>query len=282
MELDLYYYFYVVCKCKSFSLAAKKLYVTQPAMSYAIKKLEGKLNKELILKKTKKFILTTHGEELYFSIKNNIENIEKIERDFYLKEAQEVVIKIGIPTQFAKVILLSKINEFTKQHKNIRFSIFSGPSKYLMQLLKNDEIELLIDCDPLDLSEIPDLNKEIVSEQKYIIIANKKFPKNFLSMEELLKNDVVVLGENSNCVNRIRDFFFENSYEFKPKHYFTTTDLIEDYVSISNSVGIVLEQETTQANIKKIDTNIELPTYTVYKVWKNTANNVVKAFLNNL
>lgn len=282
MELDLYYYFYMVCKHKSFSLAAKKLFVTQPAVSYAIKKLESKLNKTLFLKQTKKFVLTEDGEELYFSIKKNIENIENIEKDLFFNNNKDITIKIGIPTQFARAILLDKIKSYSQNNKNIKFSVFSGNSAYLLQLLKNNGIDILIDCDPLDLSEFENINKEVISTQRYAIVANEKYNKNFLSLEELLKKDVVVPGERSNIVSRLKDYFIDQGYEFKPKYYFGATDLVEDFVTLTNNIGIMLECEIKNKNLKQISTDIELPTYTVHKIWKNSINDDAKNFLDYL
>ena len=65
METNGYYYFYELCKNGGFSAAAKALYVTQPAVSYAISKLEQQLGVKLIEKGAKKLILTEYGEDLY-------------------------------------------------------------------------------------------------------------------------------------------------------------------------------------------------------------------------
>ena len=103
-----------------------------------------------------------------------------------------------------------------------------------------------------------------------------------MSIEELLRCDVVVPGENSNCVKQIKHFFNQNGYEFSPKYYFTTTDLIEKFVTMSNCVGIVLEKEISRADVKLVATDLELPSYTVYKIWKDNAGDMVKAFLSLL
>lgn len=282
MELDLYYYFYMVCKFKSFSRAAKKLFVTQPAVSYAIKKLEIKSGKILFLKQTKKIVLTEEGEELYFSIKKNIENLENVENKLCFNTHEDVMIRIGIPTQFAKAILLEKIKDYNNTYKNIKFSVFCGNSNYLVQLLKNDDIDVLIDCDPLDLSGLENINKEIISIQKYTVVANEKYKYDFLSLEELLKKDMVVPGELSNCVSRIKRYFIDQGYEFKPRYYFSTTDLVEDFVEMTDNLGIMLECEIKNKKLKQISTDVELPTYTVYKIWKNNLNPKVQNFISFL
>lgn len=53
-DLNLYKVFYVVAKSKSFSDAAKKLYISQPAISYSIKTLEKTVGIFIILQKHQK------------------------------------------------------------------------------------------------------------------------------------------------------------------------------------------------------------------------------------
>ena len=75
-------YIYTVYKLKSVSVAAEKLYISQPALSRAIKKAESELGSPIFNRKTLPFSLTAEG-------KVYIENIEKI-----LKIEQEAVEKI--------------------------------------------------------------------------------------------------------------------------------------------------------------------------------------------
>ena len=48
IDLNAYRIFYVVAKYESFTKAAEELYVSQPAISYSIKKLEEELNTKLL------------------------------------------------------------------------------------------------------------------------------------------------------------------------------------------------------------------------------------------
>lgn len=61
---DLYKTFYEVAKCRSFSKAAEKLYVTQPSISYSIKQLESNLDTKLFYRIPSGVKLTSEGKEL--------------------------------------------------------------------------------------------------------------------------------------------------------------------------------------------------------------------------
>ena len=68
INLNLYKTFYEVAKSGSISAASKHLYVSQPATSRAIKKLEEQLNITLFYRNLNGMELTHKGKELLFYI----------------------------------------------------------------------------------------------------------------------------------------------------------------------------------------------------------------------
>ena len=75
INLNLYKIFYEVALSESISNAAKKLYITQSAVSKAIKKLEEELNTELFYRNSKGVKLTEKGEELIFYVEEAFNNL---------------------------------------------------------------------------------------------------------------------------------------------------------------------------------------------------------------
>ena len=63
-NLNLYRIFYEAAKCRSLSSAAKKLYISQPAVSKAIARLEENMNTVLFLRSSRGVVLTPEGELL--------------------------------------------------------------------------------------------------------------------------------------------------------------------------------------------------------------------------
>jgi LysR family transcriptional regulator, transcriptional activator of the cysJI operon len=65
MELNQLRVFYHVAKFKSFSLAAEALFVTRPAVSISVKRLEDHYGLRLFERAGKKIVLTNAGEILF-------------------------------------------------------------------------------------------------------------------------------------------------------------------------------------------------------------------------
>ena len=64
MELLHLKYFTYVAEYLNYTVAAQKLYISQPALSMTIKKLENELNTQLFIKKGRSIQLTDSGQLL--------------------------------------------------------------------------------------------------------------------------------------------------------------------------------------------------------------------------
>jgi len=82
VKLDLYNIFCEVAKQQSFSRAAKRLYMTQPAISQAIMNLEKELDIRLFTRTSKGVTLTNEGELLFEHVNSAINLIHVGEKNF--------------------------------------------------------------------------------------------------------------------------------------------------------------------------------------------------------
>ena len=71
-NLSLYHIFYTVSRTGNISTAAKELYISQPAISRAIKKLESNLDTTLFKRSSRGVTLTPDGQILYEKVKGII------------------------------------------------------------------------------------------------------------------------------------------------------------------------------------------------------------------
>lgn len=74
-NLSRYKIFLSVAECKSISKAAAQLYISQPAVSITIKKLEDYLHTTLFIRKSKGVELTENGRKLYENAKRALNRL---------------------------------------------------------------------------------------------------------------------------------------------------------------------------------------------------------------
>lgn len=141
-------YAYQVYKEKSFSLAAKALYVSQPALSASISRLEKELGICIFDRTKLPLSLTPQGRIYIQAIEEIIEAESNMRRKLYeLSDMSYGHLTIG-GSSFASYFLMSEIcSEFYKKYPEIKVTLDignTGNSEILWEKLKNDEIDLLL------------------------------------------------------------------------------------------------------------------------------------------
>lgn len=173
--MDLYHLktFFTLAKVKSFTQAAKLLFVTQSAVSHSIKKLEISLDTSLLERSGKVLTLTQAGKALYQSCEKIFYEIERAEQNIarYQKETK-VRIRVGSTVEFGTSFLIKQIPSFLDKHPDIHLDFYF--SQFLEDPLMRDEIDLAIDC---IIHKHKGLEKIFLFQEQYITIASPEFVK---------------------------------------------------------------------------------------------------------
>lgn len=141
-------YVYEVYKQKSFSKAAQALFITQPALSIAIGKLEDKIGMPIFDRSTRPISLTTAGR-VYLRA---IEQTRALEQDLRhqlddIRELKRGEITIG-SSHFINAYILPRIlTAFNQAFPQIRLNLLEGSSHAMAHMLEQGEIDLTFSCD---------------------------------------------------------------------------------------------------------------------------------------
>lgn len=142
-NLNLYQVFYEVAGCRNFSVAAKKLYISQPAVSKAISRLEENLNTVLFRRSSKGAILTREGELLCRYVEQALGMLKAGEDELALSAYRKVCpLSIGVSTMLCKYILLPVLKSFIEENPNIKISISCQSTYDTLALLQEGSIDI--------------------------------------------------------------------------------------------------------------------------------------------
>lgn len=123
-NLNLYHVFYEVANCHNLSIAAKKMYISQPAVSKSISKLEESLNTILFHRSSKGVSLTSEGELLYHYVEQALHSLKSGEEQLKASISQKIShLSIGVSTTLCKYILLPVLKNFMAENPNIKITI---------------------------------------------------------------------------------------------------------------------------------------------------------------
>lgn len=190
--MDLYQLktFFTLAKVESYTKAAETLFLTQSAVSHAIKKLENSIDTKLIMKKGKEFKLTEAGKALFNSCKKIFFELDKVEEEIsYFKKKLVWSVKIGAPVEFGTTILIKHVKDFMNSKPNIHLDFYF--SHHLKDSLIKDKVDFIIDCYEHKMLDIKKFNLFV---EQYITIASPKFIKKLKIVEVANLGNVNVLS----------------------------------------------------------------------------------------
>ena len=124
---------------KSFTLAAKELFITQPTVSAYINNLEEELGARLFDRTTKDVQLSEEGDSIYLYAKEMLELADKIQSSFSVEEdenklRQVVISTSSIPGQFLVPEILAA---FKKKFPEVDFKVRETDSEGVVEDITN-------------------------------------------------------------------------------------------------------------------------------------------------
>lgn len=139
-------YIYTIYQERSFSKAAKKLYISQPALSAIVKKAEQKIG-HLIFDRTTIPLTVTPAGRYYIKCIENILEIEKNMQDYFddLGKLDSGNIIIGGSSFFCAFILPKLLQKFNSKYPKIKIEVIEGNIKELKYGLENNSIDLVME-----------------------------------------------------------------------------------------------------------------------------------------
>ena len=137
--------FFEACKEKSFTKAAKNLFISQSAVSIQIKKLETKLGIQLIERNSKNFRLTFAGKELYRMSKDVFDKILRVEKEMEkISHYGKGKICIGATHNIGEPVLPRIMVEFKKNNPEIEFDLYIKNRESLVRHLKEGTVDIAL------------------------------------------------------------------------------------------------------------------------------------------
>ncbi|MDY4919557.1 MAG: LysR family transcriptional regulator [Phascolarctobacterium sp.] len=147
MELEKNY-IYQVYLHGSFSKAAEALYITQPALSIAIKKVEQEIGADLFNRNSRPLTLTKIGQLYIEHIKQELQLEQELKQRFDdLRDLQTGDLLIGGTHYMNAYVLPPYLAEFHQLYPNINIEVSETSSDQLIELLKEHKIDLTFSCD---------------------------------------------------------------------------------------------------------------------------------------
>lgn len=242
-KLDLYKVFCKVANSKSFSRAAKDLYMTQPAVSQAIMQLERELDTRLFTRTPKGVSLTNEGSLLY-EYANSAINLIHVgeEKILEFKNLTTGELKIGVGDTISRYFLLPYLETFHVRYPNIKFKIVNGTTLEICSILKSGEVDIGVCNFPLD---DPALELKPCIDIHDIFVYGEKFKhvlSGSVSLEEMAKLPLIFLESKSNSRKYVEDYMLSKGIKISPDFELGSHHLLLEFAKINLGIACVTKE----------------------------------------
>ena len=242
-NLSSYRIFYAVANTGNISKAAKELYISQPAISKSIQKLEDSIGVKLFHRSSRGVTLTSEGELLYAHVKSAFEVLtlgeDKLRRSIALGMGH---LTIGVSSTLCKYILLPYLKDFIKKYPHINISIACHSTNHTLKLMEDGKLDIGLIGKPDNLKNIDFYSLREIED---IFIATRDYLQNLrirgVNRHQILQNATLMLLDKENMTRQyIDNYFQDNHILIQDIIEVSNMDLLIEMVKIGLGVGCVI------------------------------------------
>ncbi len=247
--------FIMVANCGKMSLAAEKLFITQPSVSQAIKELEEYYKVKLFERLSKKLYITESGKLLLNYANHIIASFDDMEIELKSK-GEKLSINIGSSITVGTCMMNNIINSFLNDNKEIETTVIINNTEKIEEMILNSKLDVAIVEGVIaskDLMTIPIYN------DKLIVVAGKKhkfYNKGEISIVELIGEDFISREEGSGSRKIFDEILRRNNIKVNNKWISTDTEAIKNAVIDGKGLGIlstmIVDKELENKSLNKI------------------------------
>lgn len=242
-KLDLYKIFGVVAKNRSFSKAAEDLFLTQPAVSQAIRQLESELDTRLFNRTPKGVTLTNEGKHLFKYVHAALNLLDTGEEKILaFKHLTTGELKIGVSDTISRYFLLPYLEVFHNDYPNIKFKIVNGTTAEAISMLKTGSVDIAICNFPVD---DPNLEMQPFLEIQDIFVYGNRFRQQLsapIRLQELVEQPLIFLEPKSNSRVYVENYLLSKGIKISPEFELGSHDLLLEFAKINLGIACVTKE----------------------------------------
>lgn len=290
--LSSYRIFNAVAEAGNISKAAKELYISQPAISKAVSKLEQSLSVKLFIRNSRGVKLTEEGALLYEYTCSAFESLRQGEESIRKIHSLGIGhIKIGVSTTLCKYLLLPYLQSFIHAYPHIKVTIECRSTFETLAQLEEGKLDIGLIGKPsqtksIDFFALKKIQDTFVASPAYLENLGEREPSVSDTPRALFERANLMLLDAKNITRLyIEDYFAKYNIRTGQVLEVSNMDLLIEFAKIGLGIGCVIrefvEQELADGTLKELPPVHTLARRTVgFAYNKNAAqNDSVKRFI---
>ena len=244
-KLEQYRVFKEVADNGNISGTAKKLYLSQSAVSQSIKLLEQELGVRLFSRTARGVTLTSEGRLLYDYAARALSLLEAgEERLAQTRELLSGELTIGANDTLTKYYLLPFLQSYHRQYPHIRVRICNGTSRRVLELLQGGQVDLAFATIPEDTRQF---SVRTCFETHAVFVAAPDYDCDFdrvYSLSEISRFPLILLERTASSRRYLEEFFLRHGLKLEPEIELASHNLLISLARIGLGVACVTEEQS--------------------------------------
>ncbi len=248
VNLELYRVFYTVAKLGSSTRAAEELFISQPAVSQAVKQLESQLGTTLFNRTHMGMELSSQGGKLIFGqVEQALKLLDDAESKLLeLKTTATGTIRIGATDAIFSYVLADKIVKYNAKYPAVKIELITGTTPETIEQLKDNK------CD-VGFINLPIEDKDVkftgtVAHLSDIFVAGEKFAHlkgTKVNLSDLHRFPLLMIESNTVARRALTEYTQTLGIQLHPDIEVENWDLMLKFASCGMGIGCVPREYAT-------------------------------------
>ena len=247
--------FIMVANCGKMSIAAEKLFITQPSISQAIKEIEDYYGIKLFERLSKKLFITENGKALLKYANHIVASFDEMEMDIKNK-GKKAYLNIGSSITVGTCMLNDITNKLMSKNNDINIKVNVNNTENIEEMLLNSKLDVAI---VEGIVSNKDLITKPIRNDELIIVAgrnHKFYNKKKISIVELDGEDFILREEGSGSRKIFDEILKRNNVEVNSNWISTDTEVIKNAVINGKGLGVlstmIVDKELGTKTLNKV------------------------------
>lgn len=250
--------FLILCETLNYTKAAKKLCMTQPAVTQHVKYLENYYQCSLFQYEGKQLFITAKGRELQQYAMAMRSNIQKIyDRISHEKEGQ-IHIRLGATKSIADYIIPKAITNYMLEDSTRLVDLSTENTEKLLQRLKDGEIDIAVVEGSFNKL---DYEFELLREEPFFCVAAPEYVNEHADiLEKLFCYRLIVREQGSGTRSILEDYLKEHCYDIscfenrmEVDNFMSIKEMVEAGLGITFVYQMVVEEELQKKRLVQLE-----------------------------
>jgi DNA-binding transcriptional LysR family regulator len=250
--------FVAVVEEGSFTLAARRLFVTQSAVSHSLRTLEEQLTCKLLDRSGKRVAVTVEGELLLKRCKRVIFELDQAGHDLDgLKKWGQARIRIGAPHSLCSSIVPTVLREFREYFPRCEPIIDAGDTTSLLDRLADGELDLVVGLRPRGRGEG---GYRRLFNDRLVFLVSPFHPwstDGVRVLDSLSEQQFIIYSRATETHQRIEDWFEKKGLRGRKPLVLGDMQAIKEMTKLGVGVGIVAPwvaaREIAEGSLNAVD-----------------------------